>query len=223
MATAVKTEQSKSLNDRINEILSTTQGKTYTTVIATVVVVMLMAIFAIVPAYVSITDQIALNEDKTKYLADLSLKQSTINDLVLMSDKYENELKLLDIYFKDKINSEFLVASFSKIAEDHRCRTTSVSFGDPFKTKAIKELSINVNAVPFNLVISCNIKEMEGLFAQINDFPVPLNITGIIYTNKKEAGSVANSAVFYDRFNMTITGEYYYWVPPSTSTQVTTE
>ena len=58
------------LNLRIAQIWQSTQGKTYTTVIATVVVVVLMIVLAIVPAYISITDQIALNGKKSEYLTN---------------------------------------------------------------------------------------------------------------------------------------------------------
>jgi len=52
------------VNERVSRIWSTEQGKTYTTVIATIVVVVLMVVFAVVPSYMSITNQLALNDQK---------------------------------------------------------------------------------------------------------------------------------------------------------------
>lgn len=200
-----------SLNERINQIWSTTQGKTYTTAIATIVVVVLMAMFAIVPAYTSITDQLALNEQKTKYLADLSTKQQALNKLIMQRDEYSVPITLLGIYLREKMNNELLIASFSKIADDNKCKLSSVSFSEADISKNITNVNVNVRAVPFSVTISCKVGDIKTVYAEMMNFPVPLNITNLSYSNKKEVGGGGTSNLFYDRFVVTINGEYYFW------------
>lgn len=211
-----------SLNERINKIWATTQGKTYTTAIATIVVVALMIVFAVVPAYVSITDQISLNEAKTTYVGDLKTKQQNLNTLITQQQNNTVSLRLLDIYLRDRINNELLVASFSQIAleKNINCKFDSASFTEPAVSKKIKLLNANVKAVGFSAKFICKFGVIKDLYDRILNLPVPMNIDNISYSNNKALGGGGNSAYFFDKFAVTYDGEYYYWA--GTSLDITT-
>lgn len=205
------------LNQRINQIWSTTQGKTYTTAIATIVVVVLMVVLAVVPAYMSITDQISLNELKTEYLTDLSIKQTNLNTLIQQQQDNTVAIRLLDIYMQDKVDSELLVAIFSQIGvqDNIKCRFDSVSFNEPEMSKKIIGLDSNVMSIGFNTSYLCKIGVVEDVYDAIINLPIPINIYGVSYTNKTTGGRSGDNSFLYDEFTVTYTGEYYYWAGPS--------
>jgi hypothetical protein len=169
-----------------------------------------MIIFAIIPSYTSIQEKMALNEEKKVYLDALDQKQSNIFSLVEQRDTFDPQIKLMNIYFKDQLNTELMVANFSKISEERKCKFNSLSFNKVIKSKNVLEINSNVYAVGFTLSVNCKITELPAFFKSINNFPIPLYLTNITYSNKKDANS-SSSILYYDRFNFAITGEMFFW------------
>ena len=216
-------EKKQTLNERINQIWSTMQGKTYTTAVATIVVVVLMITLAVVPAYISITDEIALNDLKTKYVADLATKQQNLNKLVTQEQDNAVSVALLDVYLQNKINNELLVATFSQLTSDSTlgCRFDNASFSDPAVSKRIKSLNPNVRAIEFSVKFVCKIGSVEQIYKKLINLPVLINIDGISYTNNKTQGGGGGNNHFYDKFAVVYTGEYYNWYGTGTGTTLT--
>jgi len=211
-----------SLTARINKILSTTQGRTYTTVAATILIVVLMAVFAIIPAYISITDQVAANQAKTEYIAKLIEKEQAITSLVKQRDRYTEAIKLLDLFLGEKVNNEYMIANVNKIAEDHNCTVTTFSFDKPQTSKNIKTLPMMVSSVGMSFTVNCKIEDIKGFYQQINDFPTPIYIITVNYTNKTDSKSlIAFGDSINSRFNIQIATEYYFWNVPSTTIKAT--
>jgi len=208
---ATKTLKKQSLNQRINAILSTIQGKTYTMAIATIVVILLMIVLAIVPAYTSLTDQMALNTLKEKYLVDMDTKQNILNTLFEVRDSNQTSLTLLDTYLKDKINNEYFVASFYQVAEDLNCEFKGASFSAPAVSKNIKNLNANVIGIKFSASFICKISGVKPLYARIANFPILVYIDAINYSNKKDAGGSGTNNFINDNLAVSISGEYFYW------------
>jgi hypothetical protein len=199
-----------SLNQQINDIISNDQGRTYVTLIATIILVTLMIIFAIIPSYTSIQEKMVLNEEKKVYLTALDLKQTSIFSLVEQKEALDPQIKLMNIYFKNQLNTELLVSNISKIADERKCKYNSLNFNKVIRSKNILEVNSNVYALGFTLSINCKITELPAFFDSINNFPIPLYITNITYSNKKDANT-STSSIYYDRFNFSITGEMFYW------------
>jgi hypothetical protein len=209
-------EKKVSLNQQINDIISNDQGRTYVTAIATIALVTLMIIFAIIPSYTSIQEKMALNEEKKVYLAALDQKQSNIFSLVEQRDILDPQVKLMNIYFKDQLNTELMVSNISKLSEERKCRFNNLSFNKVAKSKNVMEINPSVYALGFTVSVNCKISEIQAFFDSINNFPIPLYITNVSYSNKKDANS-SGSILYYDRFNFAVTGEMFYWntTPPT--------
>lgn len=223
------------LNDRINQIWATTQGKTYTTAVATVAIVVVMVVFAVVPAYTSITDQIALNDKKGLYLEDVVDKQKALNTLVSQRNEQNTAITLLDLYVGSKINNELLVASFSSLTNtelfpDTTCTLGAASFSDPAVTKNFTTMNPNIKAIGFSVTFkNCkidyehDIDNVRDMYSRILNLPIPIYVTSINYTNKTEQSSGVFGKLLYNKFTLIITGEYYYWPKTTTSTTTTDE
>jgi len=218
------------LNDRINKILATTQGKTYATAIATIFIVLLMVLFAVVPAYRSITDQIALNEKKSQYVDDVVEKQKALGLLVSQRNEQDVAITLLDIYLGNKINNELLVAAFSSLTDaeifsDTTCVLESISFEEPKVTKNLEVIDPNHKAVGFTVTFkNCTIdyeKEIDNvkdMYLRILNFPVPVYISAVSYTKIDGQSSGVFGRLLYNKFDVIISGEYYFWPTTTTST-----
>lgn len=189
---------------------STDQNRTYTTAVATIIVVILMIVFAIVPAYSSITSEIKTNQDKTKYLSDLSTKVTNLNNLI---DETNNEglaIDLMNTYLSTKSNNELIIANFSQIASANNCILNNISFQNPQIVNSLKIQVSNISAVPFTLSFSCPYNSLEVVYSAINKFPVPILITSISYTNDKSLGGGGSVNFTTDKFAFGLSGEYYF-------------
>lgn len=185
----------------LDDIMATTQGKTYTVFTVTLLVVVLLIVFAISPAYLSITNQISRNNAKMAYLADLDKKEETLRSLTNQEADLADEIDILNTDFKDKRNDEFMLSNMSKMASTYNCDLTSMTFGEN-KVPTIPDLTLypEFTAVPTTITVSCDLAGLESFLAHVESFPSTMSIKTISY------GVVQN-----EKYGMTIEAEYYFW------------
>lgn len=193
------------VNDRLNAIIESSQGRTYLVVAITLLVITLMIFLAIAPAYKSITDQLALNQVKAQYLADLNTKSTNLQKLAAQEQQYSSELTLLDSYLPAKDNSELVTANISKIAEANNCKLGSVSFGVKAASTNPKIPAggyPNLLAVPLNISLTCAKENISGLIKHLEELPMVIYFNSVGYSYKQGESST---------YSLAVTGEYYFW------------
>jgi len=193
----------------LNLVLESTQGKTYAVIIVTVLVVVLLLFVAAVPAYLSITNQIVKNESKAKYLQDLQTKEGNLKTLSEQEKDFLNEIDLVNVYFKDKRNDEFMIANLEKLAEKSSLKMMGVNF-EITKAPSIPELGAFglFSAVPFSASFRGQIKDFEKIVEYLETFPSTLTINSISYSKQEEGdGGFTADQVFV----LAIQAEYYFW------------
>jgi Tfp pilus assembly protein PilO len=193
------------VNERLNSIIESSQGKTYLVAAVTLLVIVLMIFLAIAPAYRSITDQLTLNQFKAQYLADLNTKNSNLQTLATQEQKYTGQLSLLDSYLPAKDNTELVTANLNKISETYGCKLSLVNFG----TKGVSANGKlpagaypSLVAIPLNVSLNCTPDQLPLFLQHLESLPIVIYSKTITYFYKSGDSSI---------YTFSLTGEYYFW------------
>lgn len=201
-------------NNRLLRIISTRRGASYTVGIVTILMVVIMLLLAILPAYRSITDQLKNNEAKLKYLQDLKIKKGSMDDLLNEYDTNYELIQQFETYYRDKADNEMIIANFDKIAQNNNCSLTSVTFkeiGDPTNENMLAFAGIK--AQPFDLTIRGKLQDISTVIKHLDEFPVTLKYGQFSYNHVLPDDAKSSSPVSQDYlFDLNLTGEYYFWI-----------
>jgi len=197
----------KTRSSNLSLVLESTQGKTYTVILVTILIVALLLFVAAVPAYLSITNQLVRNEAKTKYLGDLDTKLEDLRELSEQEKSYSAEIDILNSLFKEKRNDEFIIANLSKLADKNNSKLLNLSFNET-DTPTISELAAYslFSAVPLSATFNGDIPNFEKLIKDIENFPATLTINSISYSKTTSSEGSANGP-----YIMLLEAEYYFW------------
>lgn len=201
-------------NRRLNAILHSSKGATYTTGLMTLLVVALMIAFAIVPAYTSITDKIANNELKQAYMDELIVKRDAM-DLLLA--EYDNNLDLINDFEETTFtrnNNELLVANIDNIATGFNVELQSASF-DKIKSPTKDELVLfpELRTQDFSLTFKGTPPQLLETLRSLEGFPIPIEFSSISYTLKDENKTIEDTTVYSidTDLKMNLSGVFYFW------------
>lgn len=195
---------------KTTKVLATPQGKTYAVLLITLFVAVLMFFLAIRPAFLSITDQNKLNDEKRTYLKQLTDKENALKQLAAQEARYSEEIALLEQFLPDGRNDELVIANISRMAEASGCSVETVSLG-PSKLPTKPDIIhiTNLLSVEGSIVTKCSLSSMQQLLGSIESFPIPIEVRSIGYSESKVQESLGGKD--YD-LNMNIT--YYFWNSP---------
>ena len=210
-------------NRKLNAIINSSKGGTFTTGFMTLIVVTAMIVFALLPAYTSITDKIANNELKQKYLDELITKRDVMDQLLL---EYESNQELITEFEKNTFirnNNELIVANIDSVATNSNTKLQSASF-DKVEASKKDELANYSQFITqtFNFKFKGKAIDLLGTLRKLESFPIPMEFENISFSFKKDKQVSENVEVFRDEplISMNMTGRFYFWKNEELNEQV---
>lgn len=201
-------------NRRLNQIIHSSRSASYTIGLITLFIVVLMIFLAIMPAYKSITDQLASNEAKTIYLNDLTTKKNTMDRLLREYEQFSDQINLFNEYQQVRANNELVVANMDRLARDYSVNLISSNYEKevPPKNEPYSKI-VGLMAQPFTLSFKGELANLENLLAKLEQYPTLLSFKTISYNHGETSTAGATGvALSGDRtFTLSLNGEYYFW------------
>lgn len=201
-----------SSSSQIQKILDTTQGKTYTVILVTAVVIVLMVTFAIAPAYLSITDQFKENEEKRVYIAALDDKQEVLNTLAQQELDYTDQIQILEDLYPNQSDDEFVLANLDAMALHNRCRLMNVTYSRDIKNLPESGLAefTGLARAPIHVELQGELADLQLFLTQLEQFPVSITINSLTYglTPRNNSQEQLDEPLPY---TLSIEAEYFYW------------
>lgn len=182
----------------------------------TIIMVVIMLVFAILPAYSSITDQLKNNEAKTVYLNELQLKKETMDNLNNEFNSNQKTINKYDTYINSDSNSDVLLANFNAMAIKYN--TTLVTYSivgkkiseDPTLTEFSGLLESNIT-----LGLIGTLPNLSLFLSYLESYPIPINISDIAYSHyippNKEDTDKEELISQNPEFLLSINANYYLW------------
>jgi Tfp pilus assembly protein PilO len=196
-------------NNSLQELLKTTQGKTYTVIIVTIILIVLMFSVAIVPAYRSVTDQIAQNRVKSEYLEQLSKKEDILRILANQENQYRQEIDIINQIYQSRQNDEFVLANLNSLANQFNIRISSFGFSNKtLQNSSFAELDsfANLQRITINLSLEGDLQDFQYFLNSLESLPLVISVTNINYG----LNTSTERDIRY-RYIMNLQAEYYFW------------
>lgn len=203
-------------NNKLVQILTTRKGAGMSVAGVTIIMVVIMLVFAILPAYSSITDQLKNNEAKTVYLNELQLKKETMDNLNNEFNSNQKTINKYDTYINSDSNSDVLLANFNAMAIKYN--TTLVTYSivgkkiseDPTLTEFSGLLESNIT-----LGLIGTLPNLSLFLSYLESYPIPINISDIAYSHyippNKEDTDKEELISQNPEFLLSINANYYLW------------
>lgn len=189
------------------KVLATTQGKTYTVVIVTFFMMVLMFFLAVRPAFLSITDQNEQNQEKREYLEELTAKENALKTLALQESQYQAEIDNLNIFIPHGRNDELVTVNLAELSDLYGCTLAGVNFSpDSLVEDDDLFAHLNLVAVPMDFTTVCPTANQQLMLGGVEGLPLPVRIEDISYAESKE--QIEGEETLYE---MSVNGTYYYW------------
>lgn len=201
-------------NRKLNAIISSSKGGAFATGLLTLVVVTAMILFALLPAYTSITDKIANNELKQKYLEELIAKRNVMDQLLLEYEQNKDLIYDFETTTFTRNNNELIVANIDNIATTSNTKLQEVNF-DKVEASKKEELAsyYQFTTQAFNFGFKGKSNDLLETLRRLEAFPIPMEFENISFKLKKETQSLEEATNFSAEadIDMSILGRFYFW------------
>lgn len=203
----------KTSTRQLYDFLETRKGKTYTIAVVTIITVIIMVVFAILPAVLSITDKRAEIKVKKEYFEVITEKEAALKTLLQQEGEYADNVVLLNQYLPDDVNDEFILANLDEYAKLSNLRLLRIDFKEPEIVQSedpeLLPPSQDVLQVPVVVSLQADQDEFELFLRRIESFPVLMKVKDISYNNKDILDQIDTAAD--DDFIFNINLVYYIW------------
>ena len=203
----------KTSTRQLYDFLETRKGKTYTIAIVTIVTVIIMVVFAILPATLSITDKRAEIKVKREYFDQIVEKEAALKSLLQQEGEYSDNIELLNQYLPDDVNDEFVLANLDRYASLSNASLLRIDFKEPEPVQSedpeLLPPSQDVLQVPIVISLQADQDEFELFIRRIESFPMLMKVKDISYNNKDilDQTDIADADDFIFNINLV----YYIW------------
>lgn len=198
-------------NESLKKVLETKQGKTYTVFGVTLMTVLFMFMFAVRPAWVSISNKLSENAVKRDYLNQAEQKLSNLDTLSQEYLENQESIEYLNKYYLPETPTEsFVVKNFTLMAQENNLEVQflQVDRPEPYEDNTtgvgISDPSIIAQSKSF-ITLRGPLDNIYGFVTQLEDMGKIINIVGLNYTTFEEDDQISSE------WQITIDAYFYFW------------
>jgi Tfp pilus assembly protein PilO len=171
-------ESQQSISDKLNQYLETSQNKSYFLILVTVVFVIVMTVFGIIPAYSAFISQGVENEKRQSAIEKLSKKLEDLKSLTQESNQKEKLVNYFNYVFPERPEQEVVLKELVDISNSAGVNLQEFTFNEVSnisKDFGNNNIDPNVNALLINA-------RLEGTQSSLTTFMSNLEQSDRIYT-----------------------------------------
>lgn len=196
---------------QLNAFLKTSEGASYFTVAATVIMLIVLFLFGVFPTISTILFQTTENEKRADYLDKANTKMATLDKLYKDGQDKIETVKRLNYYFPDAFNQEAVYTELNDLVAKHSIILTSLAFSEVDQTRRLdteyrtdsplraKIVRVSVSGARSALVNF--LKDIESAPRLYN----PKNVTLFPLESSQQTGGQV------DQYGLEIQLETFYW------------
>ncbi len=204
-------QQYKNATKKLNEILSTSQNKSYFVGAVTVVFIVIMAMVGIIPAYSAFTFQNEENGKRDVLIEKLRKKLKTSQTL---SEEYTNKSSLVDYFnksFPASAEQQDIIDTINAIISNNGAQLNRITFNNtPSPGFAQNEYDNQVGAQTVSITVEGS---QGGLLSVVSDLENNRRILNILtLTMDRKAQEIIDAGeAFNKEYVLNVNMEYYFF------------
>lgn len=199
---------------KLNELLDTSQKKTYFVAAVTVLFVIVMLLVGVLPSYSAFTAQAANNALRQEAIDQLETKRTTIENLVKEEGAKEGILNEFDTAFPTaKPDQVDVVTSVDRLATENGVTLLSTTITDIINTNDIIKkflVTTQVKAQAIGAVLEGDRDSLANFVEDVEKNVGIYDITSVIIARK--LGKELEQSPPGREFRLTISFNYFYYV-----------
>ena len=210
-------QRSSNINKRLNDLLATSQNKSYFVGAITVVFIVIMAMVGILPAYSAFTFQ---NEENAK--RDLVIEKLTTKLRISqgLSKEYDSKISIVN-YFKEIFpntpNQDGIITLLNDIATSNSSYLSKLSFNkNPSVAFTQAGYEEQIKSQQVSITVDGSQSALQNIINDIENSRRMLNILSFTLDRKTQE-DLAVEAVFRGEYVLNVQMEYYYFVTAESS------
>jgi len=210
-------QRSSNINKRLNDLLATSQNKSYFVGAITVVFIVIMAMVGILPAYSAFTFQ---NEENAK--RDLVIEKLTTKLRISqgLSKEYDSKISIVN-YFKEIFpntpNQDGIITLLNDIATSNSSNLSKLSFNkNPSVAFTQAGYEEQIKSQQVSITVDGSQSALQNIINDIENSRRMLNILSFTLDRKTQE-DLAVEAVFRGEYVLNVQMEYYHFVTAESS------
>lgn len=200
---------------QLREFVATSKGKSYTVTIITLLLIMVLLFFAVVPAFNSILVQVRQNEERLEALASIDQKRENLR---LLLNKHNENLAVavgLQDSLPNELNQEGVVEELVQFTETSNAKLRSVRFVNLEGRSRLTQLILEDPLLSLELIDGVVVNlSIEGEKSQLRTFITEMESSRRIFSVKSlNISRVEQQGDYIGRgpFVLNMQAETYFW------------
>lgn len=173
------------ISAKLDEILSTSQRKTYFIAFATVVFVIVVTLAGILPAFSTLTFQ---GEENARRQDGINKIKAKLEDAKKLSTEYNQNPNLVNYFnliFPNNIDQQYLITKINDLVNQNNSYLSSINFsGGPSSTFQKLEISKEVDSLTLSIFIEGNLTDLQNILKAFEESRRIFNLTSLFFENK---------------------------------------
>lgn len=196
------------VSKRLREFIATSQGKSYTVLVVTTVLVLLIVLLGIFPAVSAILLQVEQNNTRHLAVGEIDSKRLVLRDLTAEQNTKPAVVAALNAAIPDGDIAQDKVFTFiQKTMAANQLKFSTVSFGELEKRRSL-ESAFRVNATIDGMIMNLS---ADGTRKQIEEFIADLEDSRRIYNIRNLTVRKVDQTSASSIFRMDVQAEIYFW------------
>lgn len=200
-----------SVNKRLNDLLSTSQNKSYFVGAITVVFIVIMAMVGIIPAYSAFTFQNEENGKRDLVIEKLNKKLTISQGL---SKEYDAKIDVVNYFkqtFPDNPDQKGIITLLNNIATTNNSFVKKISFNKNSSTTFV-QLSYDeqIKSQQVSLTVEGSKSALLNIVKDIESSRRILNIANLAF-DKINQNAIDQNTVYHGDYTLTLQLDYYFY------------
>ncbi|MEO6728325.1 MAG: hypothetical protein ABIM99_00220 [Candidatus Dojkabacteria bacterium] len=212
MAENIETK-TQARQSRLNEILNSSQRKTYFVAAVTIVFVIIMLLVGVLPSYSAFTSQALQNENRQRAIDLLELKRTTIESLIKEEEAKKNLVEEFNTAFPTKVPEQINVLTIAEaLATKNNVFLTNSTITDIVNTTDIIKKFLVTPQVQAQTINQTLEGDRESLTNYLGDIESNVNLFDVTSTVlSRKVGKELELSPVGREFKLTLQFNYFYY------------
>lgn len=202
----------RNVNKRLNDLLSTSQSKSYFVGAVTVVFIVIMAMVGILPAYSAFTFQNEENAKRDEVIAKLTTKLQISQTL---SKEYDSKIDVVNYFkeiFPDNPDQNGIITLLNDIALSNSSFLSKLSFNkNPSVLFAQSGYEEQIKSQQVSITVEGSQSALQNIVNDIESSGRMLNILNFTLDRKTAEDIATQDGISHGEYVLNVQMEYYYY------------
>lgn len=205
----MKKKQQTSVKQLQDFLLSTSQGRSYVVIGATLLLSMIALFGVVLPAIGATISQLTENADRSEFLTKISEHYSNVEQLAAAENQKQSTISRFYQVFPESHDQAALIDQIDALAEQSQVLVNNINFSEKDQKRNLSQLykvSPKVRAYNMNLSAEGRLQSLTDFVSAVEQSRLIVNVRNLTLQPEEDRAATDEPV-----FILNLQGEYYFW------------